>query len=170
MLHESKILDKYASMRMFYGYKREKKDAPKDCEKIWLDDEKTHRQERDVMLRDVRHGPGDDIVVVLAESDLGRGRELPEIKEALKEAGAIIEVRAPEKPADRRGRPAIFDPDAGQDRKIKRLYFSYLQMSYVLERATEIMGGFEVKVHHLKRRYGNRWKVEKPETKRKRSE
>lgn len=143
-------------MQMFYGYKRSPKDAPPYCEKVWLDDERTNRQERDDMILALRPA-GADVVVVLAESDLGRGRELPAIRAAIEAKGATVSVEAPEQEPERRGRPAKFTPNADQDAKIRRLYRSYQVMSYVLTRATEIMRGFEVKAHHLKRRYGNRW-------------
>lgn len=142
---------------MFYGYNRSEKDAPEGCEKFWLDDHTTHRQERDDMILSLDPDAG-DVVVVLAKGDLGKGAEAAGIVSAIEAKGASVEVHKPEKMPETRGRPPNFNPTPEQDRKIKRLYKSYQVMSYVLMRATDIMEGFPVKAHHLKRRYGNRWK------------
>jgi hypothetical protein len=140
-------------MKMFYGYKRAPKDAPADCEKVWLDDAKTGRQERGDMMLSLSDG---DIVVVLAQSDLGRGAEVKAIVAGIEAAGASLSVGPPEVIPAQRGRPPMFAPDPEQDRKIRALYHSYNVMSYVLDRASAIMG-WPVQAHHLKRRYGNRW-------------
>lgn len=146
------------ALRHFYGNKLQPRDAPEGVDKVWLDWPNTERQERDDMMQALRAG---DVVVVYALSHLGSGGEIPAIRAAIEATGASIEVYQDAKPKPKpRGRPRRFDPDPDQDRKIMRLYKSHQTLSYVLERASEIMG-YEVKRHHLTRRYGTRWK--KPE-------
>lgn len=144
-----------SSLRHFYGYKRQPQDAPDGCDETWLDWPGTERQERDDMLLALRPG---DAVVVLAKGDLGTGREIPAMVEAIQEAGAVMEIFTPEKaPPARQGRPPTFDPTPEQDAKIRRLYHSRVVLSHVLKRASEIMG-YEVKRYHLTNKYGARWK------------
>ena len=154
-------------MKHFYGYKRAEKDAPEGVERKWLDDATTARQERhDMMLaiaRDADRPEGDD-VYVLALGDLGHGAEAAAMHDAIKSEGARLHIIKAEAVPETRGRPAMFDPDAAKDKKIRTLYRSYNQMAYVLTRVNAIYNQglpasdrIEVKAHHLKRRYGNRW-------------
>lgn len=140
-------------MKIFYGYKRKPEDAPDGCEQVWLDDAKTNRQERFDMMLGLRDG---NTVVMLARSDLGRGAEVKAIEAAILACGAKLEVDAPEVMPKPVGAPAKFNPIPDADAKIKALYHGYNVMRYVLERASKLTG-MEVKAHHLKRRYGNRW-------------
>lgn len=142
---------------MFYGHGRAPEDAPPGCDQVWLDDAKSKRQERADMMLSLRDG---DEVVVLARSDLGRGAEVAALEAAITGAGASLAVDAPEVMPRKRGRPARFDPTPEQCAKIKALYHGFNVMSYVLQRASNI-AGMEVKAHHLKRRYGNRWATAK---------
>lgn len=144
-------------MKIFYGYKRRPDDAPDGCEQVWLDDTKTERQERFDMMLGLRDG---DIVVVLSRSDLGRGAEVKAIEAAIEGKGAALLIDAPEVMPKPVGRPARFSPKPEADAKIKALYHGFNVMSYVLRRASEL-AGMEVKAHHLKRRYGNRWDNDK---------
>lgn len=112
--------------------------------------------------RDADWPEGHDIYV-LALGDLGKGVEAKAIREAIEAEGNRLHVVDVEPQPDRRGRPRDFDPDPEQDKKIERLYRSYNAMRYVLDRVEEIMGE-RFAVHHLKRRYGNRWKKPTPET------
>ena len=146
-----------SGMRIFYGYKRRPDDAPDGCEQVWLDDAKTERQERFDMMLGLREG---DTVVVLSRSDLGRGAEVKALEAAIEGKGAALVVDAPEVLPKPVGRPARFAPTPEADAKIKALYHGYNVMSYVLRRASEL-AGMEVKAHHLKRRYGNRWDNDK---------
>lgn len=140
-------------MKIFYGYKRKPDDAPDGCEQVWLDDAKSERQERFDMMLGLRDG---DTVVVLARSDLGRGAETKAIEAAIENTGAKLVIEAPEVMPKPVGAPAKFNPTPEADAKIKALYHGYNVMSYVLRRASDLTG-MEVKAHHLKRRYGNRW-------------
>lgn len=140
-------------MKIFYGYKRRPDDAPDGCDQVWLDDAKSERQERFDMMLGLRDG---DTVVVLARSDLGRGAETKAIEAAIKNTGAKLVIDAPEVMPRPVGAPAKFNPAPEADAKIKALYHGYNVMSYVLRRASDL-AGMDVKAHHLKRRYGNRW-------------
>ena len=140
-------------MKIFYGYKRKPSDAPDGCEQVWLDDAKSNRQERFDMMLGLREG---DTVFVLARSDIGRGAEVKAIEGAIKGCGAALVIDAPEVMPKPVGRPARFSPTPEQGAKIKALYHGFNVMAYVLRRASEI-AGMDVKAHHLKRRYGNRW-------------
>lgn len=121
---------------------------------VYLDDETTNRLERNTMMDcNVRQG---DIIYVIATSDLGRGAEARVIEEKILSEGATIEIVEVQKPAETRGRPAMFKPTPQQDEQCKTLYHSYLQMSHVLKRVEQIMGQ-RFKAHHLKARYGRRW-------------
>lgn len=147
-------------MKHFYGYQRSEKDAPEGVDECWLDDETTDRQERhDMMLvlsPDEDHPEGHDVFVV-STGDIGQGAEAKSIKDKLIEWGVRLKVIEQDPVPETRGRPAHFDPDATQDKKIAALYRSYNTMSYVLRRVEKIMGQ-RFEAHHLKRRYGNRWK------------
>lgn len=158
MLRRRKSPAIFLAMRHFYALNRQPHEAPEGVDKVWLDGPTTERQERDDMMDQLRGG---DVVVVLATTDLGHGREIRSMQDAIEAKGATLEVDESWKPTPApRGRPRTFDPDPTQDRKIKALYRGYQKLSYVLDRASEIMG-WEVQRHHLRRRYGARWK--KPE-------
>lgn len=140
-------------MKIFYGYNRRPEDAPEGCDQVWLDDAKSERQERFDMMLGLRDG---DTVVALARSDLGRGAETKAIEAAIQNTGAKLVIDAPEVMPKPVGAPAKFNPSPDADAKIKALYHGYNVMPYVLRRASDLTG-MEVKAHHLKRRYGNRW-------------
>ena len=97
-----------------------------------------------------------DTLVMLAASDLGRGREVQKVKDAVASLG--VKIVTPDKPTkyNKPGRPRKLVPTPAQDRKIRALYRSFLTMGHVLNRASEIMG-YDVKRHQLLYRYGNRW-------------
>lgn len=141
-------------MKHFYGYQRSTADAPDGCERVWLDDKTTGRQERDDMIKAVRDG---DTVALIAPGDLGHGRELSGLRALIEGKGVTIVVHEPEMIPAPRGRPRLFQPDHQQDKKIRTLYESALEMHHVLDRAREIMGGWPVQRHHLRARYGKRW-------------
>ena len=98
-------------------------------------------------------------VVVLAESDLGRGAEIAQMRDQITKAGASIRVAngvtADPKPA---GRPKLFDPTPDQDKRIRALYHDFFTMGHVKARAKEIMG-HTVERHQLVHRYGKRWET-----------
>ena len=106
----------------------------------------------------------DDVVVALSRSDLGRGAEVKAIEAAIAGKGATLAIDAPEVMPKPVGAPAKFNPSPDADAKIKTLYHGYNVMRYVLDRASELTG-MEVKAHHLKRRYGNRWAADTKEPK-----
>lgn len=147
-------------MNIFYGYRRKASDVPDGMDQVFIDDETTNRQEREDLAvmtkRDVDVPDGDDIHII-ALSDLGRGAEAQHVKAALEAEGNRVHVLPSEPKEDNRGRPATFTPDVDQDKKIKTLYRSMNAMRYVLDRTERIMGQ-RFEAHHLKRRYGNRWK------------
>lgn len=143
-------------MKVFYGYRRSPKDVPEGMDFVYLDDETTNRQERDTMMVCNVRGDEGDIIYVIATSDFGRGAEAKVIEEKILSEGATIEIVEVQKPAETRGRPAVFKPSPEQDQQCKTLYHSYLQMSHVLNRVEQIMGQ-RFKAHHLKARYGRRW-------------
>lgn len=120
---------------------------------MWLDDETTHRQERDDMMISLRAG---DKLHVMTRGDLGTGREIKGIVDAIEGRSVELLIEEVLSPPGKAGRPPVFRPDKTQDAKIKRLYHSYRKLSYVLDRASRIMG-HEVARHHLVRRYGRRW-------------
>lgn len=99
--------------------------------------------------------PG-DVVVVVAAGDLGAGREIAALRADIAARGCTVEVVAPEREPGRIGRPRLFDPSPEQSAKIARLYRGHQTLSYVLDRASEIMGQ-PVERHHLRRKFGNRW-------------
>lgn len=135
---------------------RNPEDAPEGCERVFLDDDTTNGIGRADLLAFLE-GNEDDEVVVLDRADLGRGRAIRAMEDALQERSARLVVHATEKPAPAsRGRPRRFDPAPDQCERIRTWYHSGLVMRYVLEQASKEMG-WPVKPHHLKRRYGNRW-------------
>jgi len=147
-------------MKIFYGYRRKASDVPDGMDQVFIDHETTNRQEREAMSimtkRDTDVPDGDDIHIITL-SDLGRGAEAQHVKAALEAEGNRVHVLPSEPKEDSRGRPATFTPDADQDKKIRTLYRSMNAMRYVLDRTEQIMGQ-RFEAHHLKRRYGNRWK------------
>lgn len=143
-------------MKVFYGYRRARKDVPEGMDNVYLDDERTGRQERADMMDHGLRGDEGDTLYLLSLTDLGRGAEAKVIEENIRASGAGIVVIKPEKPVETRGRPAVFKPSPEQDQQCKTLYHSYLQMSHVLNRVEQIMGQ-RFKAHHLKARYGRRW-------------
>lgn len=141
-------------MKVFYGYKRARKDVPDDMEKVYLDDATTGRQERaDMMEYGLQNG---DVLHVFQPSDIGQGAEAYAILDALRNRRIEVKKVDVGLKVETRGRPAVFKPTPQQDQKCKTLYHSYLQMSHVLDRVEEIMGQ-RFKAHHLKARYGRRW-------------
>lgn len=141
-------------MKVFYGYRRARKDVPDDMEKVYLDDVTTGRQERaDMMEYGLRDG---DVLHVFQTSDIGQGAEASTILDALHSKGIEVKTVDMGFKVETRGRPAVFKPTPQQDEKCKTLYHSYLQMSHVLDRVEQIMGQ-RFKAHHLKARYGRRW-------------
>lgn len=149
-------------MEIFYGYERSDK-VPQELgiKRAYIDTHQTRRSERaDMFATGVRDGV---TVVVLSESDLGRGAEIAQMRDQIAKAGASIRVEsgtaADPKPA---GRPKLFDPTPDQDKQIKALYRDYFTMSHVLSRASDIVG-HEVKRHQLVHRYGKRWDRDKLE-------
>ena len=149
-------------MEIFYGYERSDK-VPRELgiKRAYIDTPQTRRSERaDMFAGGIRDGV---TVVVLAESDLGRGAEIAHMRDQITKAGASIRVEsgttADPKPV---GRPSLFDPTPDQDKRIKALYRDYFTMGHVINRAEEIMG-HKVKRYQLVHRYGKRWDSDKKE-------
>jgi len=144
-------------MKVFYGYSRAPKDVPDDMDKVFIDDDTTRRQERSLMMECGLRPEEGDTLHLFALSDLGQGAEAKVIREALEAQGVAIKLVEAHKPPETRGRPAMFKPTPQQDEKCKTLYHSYLHMGHVLDRVEQIMG-HRFEKHHLKARYGRRWK------------
>lgn len=147
-------------MKIFYGYRRKQSEVPEGMDQVFNDDEHTNRQEREdlaIMTKRDADVPGGDDIYIIALSDLGKGAEATHVRAALEAEGNRIHVLPQEPKEDGRGRPAVFTPTPEQDKKIMALYRSMNAMRYVLDRTEQIMGQ-RFEAHHLKRRYGNRWK------------
>lgn len=143
-------------MKVGYGYNRTPRDfAPYECERLFLDDASTNRQER-VDLLDCLNRPSEqDTLVLLSKGDLGRGREVAKLMADLAAFNVVLQIiQAP--PAKPIGRPRKFQPDDDQARKLENLWRSSLPLSHVLVRAREITGQ-DVKRHQMIYRFGNRW-------------
>lgn len=153
-------------MKIFYGYRRKQSEVPEGMDQVFNDDEHTNRQEREdlaIMTKRDADVPGGDDIYIIALSDLGKGAEVTHVKAALEAEGNRIHVLPQEPKEDGRGRPAVFTPTPEQDKKIMALYRSMNAMRYVLDRTEQIMGA-RYEAHHLKRRYGNRWKKQKEQS------
>jgi hypothetical protein len=143
-----------AMIRLGYGYCRSDKDfAPYECEDVFLDTKKSRRQWRHLLFLALS-SPNVDELFLLSPGDLGRGKEVPKLKERLKEYGVTL-VYPPETP-ERRGRPAKFNPEPEHDAMIRDLWKDQTHsLGYVLRKAEQITG-HPVKRHQLIYRYGNR--------------
>lgn len=144
-------------MKVGYGYNRSPRDfAPYECERLFLDDATTGRQER-IDLMDCLDKPGErDTLVLLSKGDLGRGHEVAKLLADLEAANVILEIiQAP--PAKPQGRPRKFAPSEDQAKRLEALWRSSLPLSHVLVRAREITGQ-DVKRHQMIYRFGSRWK------------
>ena len=146
-------------MKVAYGYNRSPRDfTPYGCDRLFLDDAATGRQERMDMLDCLKPNAGDTLFL-LAKGDLGRGHEIKKILADLDEANVTLEIaQAP--PPKPKGRPRKFDPTEDQAKRLSALWRSSMPLSHVLVRAGEIVGA-EVKRHQMIYRFGPRWK--KPE-------
>ena len=144
-------------MKVGYGYNRSPRDfAPYECDRLFLDDAATGRQER-IDLMDCLDKPGErDTLVLLAKGDLGRGHELAKLLVDLDAANVTLEIiQAP--PPKPMGRSRKFELTAKQAKRLERLWRSSLPLSHVLVRAKDITD-FDVEKHHLIYRFGPRWK------------
>lgn len=137
-------------MKVGYAYNRHPDDLKAlGCERVWVDVPKSRRVERGAMLAagGIREG---DTLLLLDARDLG----IPQA--VIAERGATIEVAKPNGSGKKIGAPRKFTPNADQDERIKALWRNPgFTLSYVLERAEQIMGR-PVARHHLIYRYGNR--------------
>lgn len=143
-------------MKVAYGYNRSPRDfAPYECDRLFLDDAATARQERMDMMDCLKPGAGDTLFL-LARGDLGRGHELAKLTADLADAGVTLDIaQAP--PPKSMGRPRKFDPTEEQAKRLSALWRSSMPLSHVLVRAGEIVGA-EVKRHQMIYRFGSRWK------------
>ena len=145
-------------MKVGYGYNRHPKDfAPYECERLYIDDSTTERQEREDMLAALGNAVMEDTLVLLQRRDIGGGQEIPRILQELADMNVTVEVIdfVPEK--KRTGRPRVFDPTDEQAVKLERLWRSVMPLNHILRRASEI-AGFQVKRHQMIYRFGPRWK------------
>lgn len=77
-------------MKIGYGYCRNDADLrAAGAEKVYLDGKKTMREDRELMLRELREG---DVVLLLRPGDLGAGKGLAAIKQIIADRGCTIEV------------------------------------------------------------------------------
>lgn len=148
-------------MKNAYGYNRDPKDfAHTDVagDRVYIDHNGTRRALNDLINEGgARKG---DTIVVLALSDLGKGRAASESQKLIEGKGIIIEVcPIPEavKVKLPRGRPA-FDPAPELDEELRMMWgnpIMYTQ-AYVIKYATEKHGS-PVTRNQLNHRYGNRY-------------
>lgn len=144
-------------MKIGYGYPDDEKRLRKaGCERLFIDAPDSDRAARADMLGPMGAREGDTLVMADG-GRIGRGREVPAIREALGARGVAIEIVPIETEPGAVGRPSVFNPDAEQDAAIEGLYRSPYHLSYVLKEAARIMDGWKVKRHHLTHRYGARW-------------
>lgn len=141
-------------MKVGYGYNRSPRDfAPYECERLFLDDAATNRQERVDLMQCLRDG---DTLILLSKGDLGRGHEIAKLLADLEAVSVVLQIiQAP--PAKPQGRPRKFAPTDEQAKRLESLWRSSLPLSHVLVRAQEITGQ-NVKRHQMIYRFGSRWK------------
>lgn len=146
-------------MRIGYGYRRRDSEFDGlDCERLYIDTPRTDREERAAMFRmGIRSG---DTLVMLARGDLGYGRELQRLRIRLGEMGVTVEyAESPKKDRKPPGRPAVFEPSKDDDKAIQEAWHDeWTTVKGALGIAARL--GYQVEPHHLRHRYGNRFKKE----------
>lgn len=110
------------------------------AEKTFADYKGTDRAERQDMIvrRGIRQG---DILRVRALSDLGQGAESARIQKMIEGLGVTIEVVPGTSAPKVKGRKPRLKPTPEQKEHICKLYYSPAEIGWVLDRASEIMGG-----------------------------
>lgn len=138
-----------------YGWCRTEDDLlAAGADLVFIDYGKERPQRAD-MLRPGVMRPG-DVLILLAESDLGRGRELAKQRELLAERGVRIDVKADKSPAGNPGRPAKLSPSEDQDAALAALWADETRNpAYKVRKASEIMG-HEVTYAQMYYRYETR--------------
>ena len=144
-------------MRVGYGYRRIEQDFEgTNVKSVYLDTPKSDREQRAAMFQvGLRRG---DTLVLLGKGDLGYGLELKRLRERLEAMGVETEYVDAPKPAGSkpRGRPTVFDPEPDHDTEIQIAWYDEDRtVKYVLKLAKK--RGYDIQVHHLKHRYGNRF-------------
>lgn len=143
-------------MRIGYGFnRREEHFAHADCERLWLDFDRTDRVERaEMLVMGLRKG---DTLVLLARGDLGRGAELPPIRQLLAERSVMVEICPSSSPPSRPvGAPPQFNPTSEQWDRIAAFWHDQRYSGpYARKRASEIMG-FDVSRNMLNYKMGTR--------------
>jgi hypothetical protein len=144
-------------MKVGYGLNRNERDfAAAGAERVYLDIDKTDRQERaDLLKRGVQPG---DILYIFGWGELAKGGERQIIEARLEQLGVTVKVLdGPQLPPAKIGRPLKFNPNESQAATIGALWYdplSYTQ-AYVRRRAEEIMG-YPVTRNQLNYRFGKR--------------
>ncbi len=110
------------------------------AEKFYMDGEKSQREDRVALFRDLRSG---DTLVLVAISDLGAGKGLRNMRAELKQRGVAIEVAQPVeiKEAKPIGRPRAGGlSDEQWDWLEARWHDVSVDGAYLLDKACEMMG------------------------------
>lgn len=140
-------------MRLGYGYNKKAADFKgHGCDTIFLDYPGTQREERHLLFLKLDGGQWCELFLA-APGDLGRGAEVARLIYRLNALG--VAIVHPDKPLKERGRPAKFNPDPEDDRRLRKLWKSAASPGYVLDKASEVTGS-KVEKHQLIYRYGNR--------------
>lgn len=112
-----------------------------NCKKVFVDTEKTDKQELDYMLNKGGIVSG-DTVCVRQISDFGRGKQGARIAAQIHDMGAEIEYHPAKAKRDRRGRPSVIDPSDLSDDQFSKMQTVWHKGLYgttrTLERLTEI--------------------------------
>lgn len=138
-----------------YGWCRQESELRKAGADLVFIDWSKERPARADMLKPGVIRDGDDFFV-LAESDLGRGRDLAKQRRLLAERGIAVDVRETKRPAGKSGRPAKLDPTEEQDVALAAVWVEDLRPpAWKVRRASEIMG-HEVRYDQLYYRYETR--------------
>lgn len=128
-------------MRIGYGYKRRKADLEAvGVEKFYLDGERTSREERVDLFRDLRTG---DTLVLIAISDLGAGKGLRNMRAELEKRGVTVEVAGPVKDEEPKpiGRPRVGGlSQEDWDWLEMRWHDVSVDGAHLLDKACEMMG------------------------------
>jgi hypothetical protein len=128
--------------RIAYGFERAAADfRPYGVSpgKLYLDGPKTNRTERRALMADLRRN---DVIVLLAVSDLGDGKGLQNIRAEIEARGASIEVVEPvSDPSKTKGRPPRWSPTPEQDERFRGLWSDVsVDGGYIIDRACEVTG------------------------------
>lgn len=146
--------------RHAYGYKRSERDfahiGPVD--RIWLDGEKTERQERMELLREVNLRAGDRLILI-AKGDLGAVGERKRLEQIVADRGAVLEVIEPPTPLRRRGpRARLSDLNDGQRAACARLWHDLTVPGPYAHKRIQEIAGWDVTRNQLNHHFGPREK------------